>query len=501
MVPAVPGLNMVKSRRLVLFLLLVALSTGFTVALGQAQTSVPCDGYGYGYGSTGCDAYSVGCDAYTGVGCDAYSGGCPDLAITSASAPGTLTKGVPFDISYTVENIGSADAATSVHIGGGTLSHSPGMWDNVYLSTDELYDGSDTWIASSGNQDTVSAGSSYSVSTSVEVANIPSGTYYLLFVAPSSWGWWPTVSDCDPANNVLVLQQVTVEGDDPDLVITSASAPSTITKGTPFDISLTVSNQGAGTAIGHSWYDFVSGVYTPVDSAILHDFYLSTDASWDADDLRLGPGNFFHQGDLPSGDSYSATESVTAANLASGFYYLIAVSDAYDQIYETDETNNAIVIGQVTVEGPDPDLVVKNIDAPAVLGRWPDTATLTITVENQGAGIATTGYHGAMYGGAGNYYWSDQVFISTDDQLDVSDVCVTTFDIIPDLAPGESYSSSISFSDPYGLPSGDYYLIVKTDKLDYVLESDESNNIMVQPITIGAPDLVEIGRASCRERV
>ncbi|HRH34031.1 MAG TPA: CARDB domain-containing protein, partial [Catalimonadaceae bacterium] len=107
-----------------------------------------------------------------------------------------------------------------------------------------------------------------------------------------------------------------------------------------------------------------------------------------------------------------------------------------------------------------PDLVVSNVQAQPTFGI-PAFYSVTYTVTNQGTGVSFPGS------------WKDKLFLSLDSS-EGSDIELQTKDNINALAPGASYNGSFK---AYVEQAGEYYLYVRTDAGNQVLETNEANNL------------------------
>ncbi|MHB8858786.1 MAG: CARDB domain-containing protein [Thermoleophilia bacterium] len=262
-------------------------------------------------------------------------------------------------------------------------------------------------------------------------------------------------------------------GDQPDLTVTSANAPPVFNKGSSADVSWTVTNAAGAPAEGSSftnrWTDML---------------YLSSDAILDPGDLTLA--NEWIQYPLAPGSSYDITKTLNINNIANGTYFLIIKTDDFNQVGESNEMNNTRVAGQVTIMGDDPDLTVTSLSAASAVYKG-NNLGISFTVNNQGPGQAIPL---PAFGPMGTYNLDDGVYLSADSAIDGSDVFLGSKMHSSPIAPGASYDVTISPVIP-NVPSGDYYLIAKTDAGDRMLETNESNNTYMQKLTVmGAdPDL------------
>jgi len=127
-----------------------------------------------------------------------------------------------------------------------------------------------------------------------------------------------------------------------------------------------------------------------------------------------------------------------------------------------------------------PDAVVSAADAPAY-GIAGQSITTSWTVTNQGD---TAVMHD----------WTDTVYLSTDAIWDAGDLLLHTEPVTgkTPLNAGQSYPISRTFAIPHTAPTGNLYLIYRTDANDDQAENDETNNTRTRAIEIKpiAPDLV-----------
>jgi hypothetical protein len=170
--------------------------------------------------------------------------------------------------------------------------------------------------------------------------------------------------------------------------------------------------------------------------------------------------------------------------VASGTYYLIFVTDGYNDLYESDENNNVSVAVPVTFDlWPPPDLAPIALQSPLVVTGAPNSGVTVIWgVTNQGAGPAVAS-------------WVDGVYLSTTPVLDWPAWTICYQNETNTVAAGGSYWRTNVVPVPE-VPSGTYYLIFKTDTYDYLYESNETNNMWVVPVTytnlLPPPDLAPV---------
>jgi|GEM_PF-6203019 len=111
----------------------------------------------------------------------------PDLTITSLTTPSTvgIVAGTPFQLTYTVKNIGNANAGASV--------------TNFYLSSQSTYSPSSATLIGTDNISSLAPGASKTDSPSLTFnGSLAAGTYYLIAQTNAT----NTVSESNTTNNI-----------------------------------------------------------------------------------------------------------------------------------------------------------------------------------------------------------------------------------------------------------------------------------------------------------
>ncbi|NDJ23933.1 type I secretion C-terminal target domain-containing protein [Nostoc sp. B(2019)] len=364
-----------------------------------------------------------------------------DLVVTNAIAPTSAVLGETLSLSWTVTNQSDFSAFAD-------------WYDFVYLSADDVLDSSDNYVISRSaiNDTPLVAGASYTATQNVTLPNIALGSnsnYYLLFATDR----YNDQDETDETNNVLAKP---ISLSVPDLVVTNATVPASITLGKTLSVSWTVENQGSSPS-PTDWHDFV---------------YLSTDDVLDDNDISLTSRWAGNDTPLAAGVSYTATQNITLplpTQVGDGNYYLLFVTDKYNKQSETDETNN-VLAKPISVTAPD--LIISNATSPisAVLG---ETVSVSWTVKNQGTVTAIAD-------------WNDYVYISDDQIWDSSDIYFTNrpaADETP-LAAGASYTATQDITISNYAPLGSRYLLFVTDNSNQQGETNETNNVLAKPISL-----------------
>ncbi|MDZ8261496.1 CARDB domain-containing protein [Nostoc sp. ChiQUE01b] len=376
-----------------------------------------------------------------------------DLIVSSVTVPLYINLGETIPVSWTIKNQG-------------TDSILPNYWlDYIYISNDQFLDDSDTFLLYSHSGGPLASGSSYTDTSDIFIPDdVGSGDRYLLFVADGGGYYGNTQVETNEDNNVFAQAFTINDPPDLDLVITAANAPATAELGETISVSWTVTNLGTVSALA-DWYDYI---------------YISDDQFFDESDYQLTEGYTRDNKLLASGSSYTITEDISIDNLvAPGDHYLLFVADKDHYQGETDESNN--VFAQAITINNAPDLVVTAANAPTTAALR-ETISVSWTVTNLGTVSASA------------YYWYDAVYISDDQFFDKSDTQLASHETRENtpLASGSSYTVSQDISIGYyvNVAPGDRYLLFVADGGGYQGETDETNNVFAQAITIAAPDLV-----------
>lgn len=300
------------------------------------------------------------------------------------------------------------------------------------------------------------------------VACRPSDGYYELRV-PLVLGDNPfTVTATDPLGNSRTLHITVTRLEQPDLAVTSVTAPARGGFFQPIHLENTICNGGPG-ASPEVWS--IS-------------WYLSSDPDISpTEDTKLNL-DYYYGEEIPPGGCISIPVDIRLAiplAMVWKTYYLAAFVDSKDFIWEADEANNIRLAGnQVTIEGAD--LVMTAVSGPAK--AYPGTGfTVFNTVRNIGLGTGLP-FRVAIYLSA------DEVI--TSDDIKIGSRYVNYLEPVgtPYAYPSESsQDTEVLVKDT--VPAGTYHIgaIAAPDGTYY--ESDRENNVLRgNLIQIGDPDTV-----------
>lgn len=352
----------------------------------------------------------------------------PDLSPTSLSAPTMVSVQESIIVSWAVTNLGTAQAP-------------PSWMDRLYLSTDSVYDASDTHLGGFTRSSPLPAGSNYVQTQNVTMPSVAAGNYFLILRTDADGNLTESI---EGNNNRSTPISVSVA----DLVVHSLMVQPIAQFGQTVDIAWTVTNTGTGTAVA-GWSD---RLVLSSDTVVGGDTTL----------LSLSAAPFFPL--LPSA-SYTRTQSVVlplTVSLQPGNYFILATANSGNSQFESNQNNNTTNAPIALSVPPLPDLVVTNIVAP--LETFTERAfNVSWTICNQGQAAAS-----------GN--WVDRIYLSVDDQVG-NDRLLGEFPFSAGLTPGQCLTrvQSLNISRA-GLTDGPHRIIVITDAANGVNEHNSDTN-------------------------
>lgn len=374
----------------------------------------------------------------------------PDLLPTSVIAPSQAFSGQPMTLRWTVTNTGLGE------------TDSTNWTDELYISRNNIIgDSDDLLLTSRPHSGSLAASEAYTATWDVTLPTDASGEHYF-FVRTNADG--RVLELANSANNIKISDAPTnVRGVPPDLEMGPITVPTQALASHSLNVSYQVTNAGVAATPNYAWTD---------------SFYLSADDQFTPEtDIFLGKRS--HLGALDAGVLYDGAANLVLPNDLSGNYYLFAVADGENTVFEQNDTNNiGRSLGRIEIASRPADLIVSDVGLSGSLEAG-KAALVNWTVTNQGNGNTS---------GAG---WIDKVFISTDGTLSSQDTLLGSFAYVGGLAPGDSQQREAMVSLPFTLTGG-YHLIVQTDAQDQVYEATgETNNTDSQSIEIArqTPDL------------
>lgn len=260
-----------------------------------------------------------------------------------------------------------------------------------------------------------------------------------------TWYNWKVVARNACSQASAAIQSFKV-ADLPDLTLFALGAPDTVFSGQNIAVSMVVKNNSS-VQTATPWYD---------------NLYLSADSVLDAGDDQLA--STYYLTALNTQQSYTRNLSVNLPAMIVGKRYLIAKTNYFGGLPESNATNNTafrdIYINQV----PLPDLKVTSVHTAATTFSG-QPITIAWNVKNQGPAHTATGS------------WTDDVYISADIMFSIANSIKIGERTYSQgiLQHDSTYTASVVLSVPSQL-FGRYYIHIVTDARQQVYESTFENN-------------------------
>ena len=386
-----------------------------------------------------------------------------DLQATQVVAPSSVQAGGSYAVQWTAQNNGAG------------ATNSNYWFDDVWISTKSTLNsgGNDIYLGTVQHTNPLAAGGSYTASDQVTVpASLPPGSYYFIVAVdrpllPTSTYDTSTeniVYESNENNNVAALAISVTPG--PELVVSQVAAPGAVDVNQPLTVGWTVTNTGSG-GTGN----------VPIQDSV----YLSFDQVFSNSAIYVG--TVTHIGGLSSGGSYTQSAALPLPSGRQGTFYVFVIADTNQTVYEQNASDaQAFDATPLVVQAvPPADLVAGTVTIPddSVAG---ENITIQYQVSNNGTNPA-------------NGSWTDSLYLSPTQTWSTSDPLLGTVAEDRDLAPGDSYTGSLTAPLP-GVAPGSYYVIVRTNILDTIPETTLANNlsasltntsVTVPALTLGVP--------------
>lgn len=362
-------------------------------------------------------------------------------------------------VTATLTGVNNSDVRVTWEVlNAGGLTTANGWLDTVYLSQNPLLDASDIQLGQFTRSGALGINQKYARTETLDLPSGLAGSFYVIVKTDSSMP--DLVEESNENNNTGTRYVQGISTVDPessefgDLEVVGVDGPATGFSGQVIPISWTVRNNGPG-EISTAWNDHV---YISLDQFLdtSSDFYI---------------GRIPQNRTLASGEDYTATSNFNVPSGLTGPYYVIVSSDAGRRVAETNEFNN-IVLDQTPTQlelTPQSDLTVDpvSITGPtdAIIGQSINISWTVVNDDNAGNTAGT---------------WRDAVYLSLDDELDISDIKLGEVIQTGVYGPGESYNANFNGAVPGILP-GTYNVLVRTDVRNELRETvgGEDNNLSV----------------------
>ncbi|MEY3143914.1 MAG: hypothetical protein RLY21_2407 [Planctomycetota bacterium] len=358
-----------------------------------------------------------------------------NIVSSGITAPAQAAAGDYISIYWTDTNIGVGSTQTS-------------YTDRVYLSSDNVFDGSDLYVGYGNNWYDLLPGQSTAVGAGAYMPSTP-GTYYIFIVSD----YWDNVPEGPGESDNVSAAGGPISVGTVDLVASALSIPTVVEAGAPLSATWTTQNLGSVTTAG-AWYDSLRFFTTPTGTSYYEAGYLYINSP------------------LAPAESAERTISTTVPNLY-GTFYARAVADSYGYVAESDEANNRS--DAIAVEFRAADLVVTSPSVPTSVAPG-DAGTIAWTVQNAG--------NGTSYGSC----WYDRLYLSTNTTIENGDIEIGSNWFCPyNIASGASVAASLNYVIPFTVAPGTYNIILQLDAFNNRFESNDENNVFVAGTVTVAP--------------
>ncbi|MDP3589651.1 MAG: CARDB domain-containing protein, partial [Methylobacter sp.] len=367
-----------------------------------------------------------------------------DLAITGLTGPSLVESGSSVHLEWSVINNGS---------------NAVGNWvDQVFLAKN----GTLTKVAEIARNGQLATAETYTATADFTIPLELHGEYELVVVADAKTTFDDRLQGNNRLSSVLNIDLAAYA----DLTVTEILAPTrVIDDPAPVDITWTVANQGTGVGKTSVWTDRV--------------VFSKDDTFGNGDDVVIG--EYFHDGALAAGESYSRSERILLAPGTTGSYKLFVISDAKSNVFENfAESNNLLQAAQNLDVMPIPyaDLQVESVTTQGVAasGR---PLSISWEVVNNGIGITNIDS------------WRDKVWLSRN--ADGTDVAADfgAASHMGKLDVGGRYARSINVMLPEGIV-GNFYINVSTGgPFEFTFDKNNTGGLVSIPVELSkSPDLV-----------
>ena len=330
----------------------------------------------------------------------------PDLVVSALTVPPVASPGLAVSVGVTTQNAGGAEASAST--------------TRLYLSPDAVWDAGDVEIGSGPAGALVAGASSQGTVAVMLPASATAGTYHVIARANAD-GTADEASETNNTRSVAITIRVA------DLVVSSLSAPAAAVPGT--SIAVTDGTRNASSAV------------TAASSTTR--LYLSAKTTLDDTAVLLGERTVSAL--APSTTSAATTTVTIPASTPSGWYYVIAMTDAVRAVAESNEGNNA---RRAAIAVGDPDLVVSALSAPTS-AKAGTAIKVSDTTRNQGRSALGTGT-------------TTRFYLSRNATWDAGDTPLGHRSV-PALLGLQASTGATTLTVPAGTPPGAYYLIARAD--------------------------------------
>ncbi len=370
----------------------------------------------------------------------------PDLRVSSLQLPANAIGGQPFNINYTIENIGQGGVYNAERI------------DEIYVSNSSVFNASAKKIATLNQADDILSGASVTKTFSYTFdAETPGTRFFFVRTNTDS----SRIKETNYNNNLNSSSLTYSPGLAADLIVSSIDVADSVFSVYGFPLKYVVSNNGSGTTYG-TWIDSIFISCQPVFNRATSFFAGLRNQTRQVP----GGGNYADSFQVTVPLTYLINNCFTGINVADAYFHVVSNTNA--GTYETNFANNTAATAVRKITNPNVDHIVTSVSMPEeVISGRPFTGTWNI--KNQGYNPASSNYQ---------YYnsWTDQWYFQTDSTAASIPVQATGFYQNNILGRNQSFTYQRQVQTP-NVPPGEYYVRLRTNSNNQIMaEKDLTNN-------------------------
>jgi subtilase family serine protease/photosystem II stability/assembly factor-like uncharacterized protein len=365
-----------------------------------------------------------------------------DLEASELQSSDQTWAGQTIDVSWTVKNSGY-DA-----------THVSSWEDIIYLSEDAIPDTNDTVLGVYQHNGALKSGETYFKTKAVQIPKNIYGTYYMIVKTDANA--YNDVFENQAEDNNYVSNEIFVDtAPTPNLTAKSLAIPENLWSGQYVRIEWSVESNGAIEVQPETdfWYDSV---------------YLSRDPFLDVvHDIPVGNVMFDNTLASHSGSYTQVLDTMLPPGISGPYYVIVLVDSSIPNHVFEENRNDNICISKNAINiqlTPPSDLVVSDISVPEK-GFPGQMLEWLFQIKNIGLRPAVGS-------------WYDTLYLSSDEIWDIDDYRIARYYHSGDISSGDTYTAVVNAEVSTAI-SGKYYVIVRTDILNDIRETNDQNNLAV----------------------
>ena len=362
-----------------------------------------------------------------------------NLYVEKLSINRSVKPGEEVTVSYTVRNTGDADLADKE------------VSQEIFISTDYNFNESKvqkcTITTQKGSTTNLKAGKSTTISLTFKMPDtMMGGDKYIHLFADRNNELGETVMNDNYTRSSFYLN-----GNLPDLKVTTYVLPDTIKTSTDVTLKFTTANQGEWDAAKTT-----AVVYLSSSNDLNGNTKQLTSASVHAINKREQTEN---------------TVTFSVSDKDYGKWNVLIRTDANNNVRELDENNNIVAIPLTILQSPLPDLTIKELSTEEILTSGQPMKIKT-TIANNGKNATRSDK------------WSDTYYLSASTVLNTKTATMIGSKMhVGRLDVNAEYTNEVYLNIPANM-QGNFMLFVVTDASDAITEMDENNNTKSIPVYV-----------------